>query len=69
MSSIGQLGRFGNQLFQYAYLRMAMLKCLLIYFPQSQLKGLALRVYLGYQIQGITGAIKSFLGILGLRTW
>jgi hypothetical protein len=114
MSSIGQLGRFGNQLFQYAYLRIcaaqsgAKVECppwigqtlfghqdapisqrlppaieqkeeeqtlfdvipeFIIYFPQNRLKGLAIRAYLGYQIQGITGVIKSFLNILGWRTW
>ncbi len=45
----------------------AMLKCIFIYVPQSYIKGWGLRAYLGYQIQGIVGVVKSLLYILGWR--
>ena len=44
-----------------------MLKCVFIYVPKSQIKGLLLRAYLGYQIQGILGIAKSLLYTLGWR--
>ena len=40
------------------------LKSVFIYFPLGVIKGWMLRVYLGYQIQGVVGAIKSLLSIL-----
>jgi hypothetical protein len=46
----------------------AMLKCLFIYVPQSLIKGWAIRGYLGYQIKGILGVIKSLLYTLGWRS-
>ncbi len=45
-----------------------MLKCLFVYVPQSHIKGWAIRGYLGYQIQGIFGVMKSLLYILGWRS-
>jgi len=45
-----------------------LLKCIFIYVPKSLLKTLALRAYLGYQIQGFIGVIKSFLYTLGWRS-
>ena len=42
----------------------AMLKSILIYLPKSIIKGWALRAYLGYQIEGIIGLVKSLLSIL-----
>lgn len=44
----------------------AMLKCLFVYVPQSLIKGWAIRAYLGYQIKGIFGVLKSLLYILEL---
>ncbi|MEH1951298.1 MAG: alpha-1,2-fucosyltransferase [Nostoc sp.] len=44
------------------------LKCIFIYVPKSQIKGLVLRAYLGYQIQGILGIVKSLLYTLGWRS-
>jgi hypothetical protein len=46
----------------------AMIKCLFIYVPKSRIKGWVLRAYLGYQIEGIVGVIKSFLYTLGWRS-
>lgn len=46
----------------------AMLKCLLIYVPQSSIKGWAIRAYLAYQVEGIFGIIKSLLYTLGWRS-
>lgn len=43
----------------------AMLKSLFIYIPQSLIKQWAIRAYLGYQVQGIFGVIKSLLYTLG----
>ncbi|MEO1352710.1 MAG: alpha-1,2-fucosyltransferase [Cyanobacteria bacterium J06635_15] len=45
----------------------AMLKSLFIYFPQSCIKEWAIRAYLGYQINGIYGVIKSLLYTFGCR--
>ncbi|MEM8643158.1 MAG: alpha-1,2-fucosyltransferase, partial [Cyanobacteria bacterium P01_G01_bin.54] len=45
----------------------AMLKSLFIYFPQSCIKEWAIRAYLGYQINGIFGVIKSLLYTFGCR--
>lgn len=45
----------------------AMLKCLFIYVPKSRIKGWVLRAYLGYQIQGVVGVVKSLLYTLGWR--
>ncbi|MDM9586163.1 MULTISPECIES: alpha-1,2-fucosyltransferase [unclassified Nostoc] len=42
-----------------------MLKSIFIYVPKSRIKGLQLRAYLGYQIQGILGIVKSLLYTLG----
>lgn len=39
----------------------AMLKCIFIYVPKSRIKGWGLRAYLGYQIQGVIGVVKSCL--------
>lgn len=46
----------------------AMLKCLLIYVPQSSIKGWAIRAYLAYQVEGIFGIVKSLLYTLGWRS-
>lgn len=46
----------------------AMLKCLFIYLPLSYIKEWMVRVYLGYQVQGILGIVKSLLCILGYRS-
>lgn len=46
----------------------AMLKSLFIYVPQSHIKGWGLRIYLGYQIQGSFGVLKSLLYTLGWRS-
>lgn len=43
----------------------AMLKSIFIYVPISHIKGWGLRAYLGYQIQGIFGVLKSLLYTLG----
>jgi Glycosyl transferase family 11 len=45
----------------------ATLKCILFYLPKSMLKIWGLRAYLGYQIQGLIGVVKSFLYTLGWR--
>jgi hypothetical protein len=45
-----------------------MLKSLFIHLPKSIITGWALRAYLGYQIKGIIGVIKSLLSILGWRS-
>ncbi len=44
------------------------LKLIFIYFPKSLIKTWALRAYLGYQINGIVGVIRSFLYTLGWRS-
>jgi hypothetical protein len=46
----------------------SMLKCTFIYVPKSRITGCGLRAYLGYQIQGIVGVLKSFLYTLGWRS-
>lgn len=46
----------------------SMLKCIFIYIPKSRITGWGLRAYLGYQIQGIVGLLKSFLYTLGWRS-
>jgi hypothetical protein len=43
----------------------ATLKCIFIYIPLNRIKGWGLRAYLGYQIQGMVGVVKSFLYTLG----
>jgi hypothetical protein len=43
----------------------AVIKSLCFFIPKSYIKQWAIRVYLGYQIQGLVGAIKSFISILG----
>ena len=43
------------------------LKFLFIYFPKSRIKSWSIRAYLGYQIQGFVGVIKSLLYTLGFR--
>jgi hypothetical protein len=45
------------------------LKSLFLFTPRSYLKEWAIRVYLGYQIQGFVGAVKSFASILGWYSW
>jgi len=44
------------------------LKCAFIYFPISMIKKFAIRLYLGYQIQGFLGVIKSLFYTLGWRS-
>jgi Glycosyl transferase family 11 len=44
------------------------LKCLFLFIPRDYVKEWAIRVYLGYQIQGFVGAIKSLASILGWRS-
>ncbi len=46
----------------------AMLRSMLIDYPRSLFKLFGLRLYLGYQIQGGTGVIKSLLHTLGWRS-
>lgn len=45
-----------------------LLKYICIYFPKSKIKNWILRAYLGYQIQGMVGVLKSFLYTLGWRS-
>ncbi|KYC40333.1 glycosyl transferase [Scytonema hofmannii PCC 7110] len=45
-----------------------MLKSICIYAPSSYMRGLGLRAYLGYQIQGVVGVVKSLLYTLGWRS-
>lgn len=45
-----------------------MIRCLLIYVPRSRVKGWTIRGYLGYQIQGTLGVVKSLLYTLGWRS-
>ncbi|GAA6619996.1 alpha-1,2-fucosyltransferase [Scytonema sp. NUACC26] len=45
-----------------------MLQSICIYAPNSYIRGLGLRAYLGYQIQGIVGVVKSLLYTLGWRS-
>lgn len=47
---------------------LSTIKCLFLYLPKSYLKEWAIRVYLGYQIRGIVGAIKSILSIVLVRS-
>jgi hypothetical protein len=44
------------------------LKCACIYFPKSLIKRWAIRAYLGYQIKGFVGVVKSLLYTLGWRS-
>jgi len=44
------------------------LKCLFLSIPRSYIKEWAIRVYLGYQVQGFVGIIKSLASILGWRS-
>ncbi len=44
------------------------LKCLFLFVPKDYIKEWAIRVYLGYQIQGFVGATKSLASILGWRS-
>lgn len=44
---------------------LASMKCLLFYLPINYLKDLAIRLYLGFKVQGFVGVIKSTLSILG----
>ena len=46
----------------------AMLKSLFLYLPKSRIKGWIIRAYLGYQVKGILGVIKSLLYTLGWRS-
>jgi hypothetical protein len=46
----------------------AMLKSIFIYVPKSHIKGLGIRVYLGYQVQGFAGVLKSLLYTLGWQS-
>jgi Glycosyl transferase family 11 len=46
----------------------AMLKSIFVYVPKSRIKGLGIRAYLGYQVQGIVGVLKSLLYTLGWRS-
>lgn len=46
----------------------ATLQCLFLFVPRSYIKGWIIRVYLGYQIQGFVGVIKSLAAILGWRS-
>ena len=39
----------------------AMLKAIFVFVPKSRIKSLGIRVYLGYQVQGLTGVWKSLL--------
>ncbi len=43
----------------------ATIKCLFIFIPRSYIKEWAVRVYLGYKIQGFIGVIKSIASLLG----
>ncbi|NEQ84581.1 MAG: alpha-1,2-fucosyltransferase [Moorea sp. SIO2I5] len=45
-----------------------MLKSIFIYLPKSIIKGWAIRLYLGYQINSIIGVVKTLLSIVGLRS-
>jgi len=45
-----------------------LLKALFVYVPKSYLRGWGIRVYLGYQVQGLVGVFKSFLYTLGWRS-
>ena len=45
-----------------------MLKSVFIYFPIGTIKGWVLRLYLGYQTQGVIGIVKSLLSILIWRS-
>jgi hypothetical protein len=44
------------------------LKCLFLFIPWDYIKEWAIRVYLGYQIQGFVGVLKSLASILGWRS-
>jgi Glycosyl transferase family 11 len=44
------------------------LKCLFLFVPGNYVKEWAIRVYLGYQIQGFVGVVKSLASILGWRS-
>ncbi len=44
-----------------------MLKFIFIYYPKNSLKTWIIRAFLGYQIQGIYGVLKSLLYTLGWR--
>jgi len=44
---------------------LATLKSLFIFIPKSYMREWAIRAYLGYQIQGFFGLLKSFASILG----
>jgi hypothetical protein len=46
----------------------AMLKSICIYAPSSYMRSLGLRAYLGYQIQGVFGVVRSLLYTLGWRS-
>lgn len=46
----------------------ATLKSIFIYLPKSIITGWTLRIYLGYQIQGLIGVLKSLLSILIWRS-
>lgn len=46
----------------------ATLKSVFIYLPKSIITGWMLRVYLGYQVQGMIGIIKSLFSILSWRS-
>jgi len=44
------------------------LKCMCIYIPKSLIEFWVIRAYLGYQIKGIVGVVKSLLYTLGWRS-
>ena len=45
------------------------IESLFFFAPRSYIKELAIRVYLGYKIQGLVGVFKSFASILGWYSW
>ncbi|WP_293077596.1 alpha-1,2-fucosyltransferase [Moorena sp. SIO3H5] len=45
-----------------------MLKSIFIYLPKSLIRGWAIRVYLGYQIESMIGVFKTLLSILSWRS-
>lgn len=49
---------------------LTMLKSLVVYIPLSVIKGLTIRFYLGYKVQGYLGLYRSLLYTLGYKsTW
>jgi Glycosyl transferase family 11 len=70
----GNQSKFSKSFFDFLYVTYvtqgiwSVLQCIFLYIPQSHLKNLGIRAYLGYQIQGIVGVLKSFLYTFGLRS-